>query len=291
MSQRFLRRVKVTLATDPSGSGKYFNHYTQVVDVENLRVTFMVEKNLERKNNKGKVQIYNLAERTRAIFQRKPANLILQAGYESGIAQIYRGDVFYASNENPAPDWVTTVECGTGVNFTTYARSFVSMKAKADPVAMAKKLASEAGLGIANLDQAKDFFGKIQSGMVLEGPTLAQIEKLAKVGGGTTRPTIQDDQLVFLRDQDALQASAIVLSPETGMIGSPEFGAPEKKRQPPTITVHSVLSADLKPGGLVKVISKTGTGVYKIQRVVHKGDTHGNDWMSTIEGKYFKGAA
>ncbi len=288
MTTRFGRSVRVTLASRPNKTGKFFDRYTRAIDIENLRVSFQVEKNLEKKGNKAKITIWNLKKDTRAEFQTQPANVHIQAGYGADLATLYKGDIYWGHSEKQAPEWVTTAECGAGLNFQRYSRTSISLKRGASKLDAIKQMAKDAGIPIpTNLESAKDFLGTIESGMVLEGPTLDQMNKLVKTGGAGFGMTVQDDRLVLLRDGDVLKARAIKVSKSTGMIGRPELGTPEKRGKPPVLTVTTLLAPDINPGGLIVMDSEDVKGNYRVRRVSHSGDTRGREWYTKLEATVY----
>jgi hypothetical protein len=114
--------------------------------------------------------------------------------------------------------------------------------------------------------------------------------------------TIQlGEMFIIKKNGTLLEEDAIVITKNSGMIGSPtitEIG----------INVTALLNPDLRPFKLIKVESVApqtnmgnlyvrnlqntrtlGTGIYRIQRVVHTGDTWENTWQSDIVGRDFFG--
>ena len=73
------------------------------------------------------------------------------------------------------------------------------------------------------------------------------------------------------------------IAQDTGMVGSPAMGAPTEEGGPPVLTVTSLLRPDLRLRGRVTVESKATTGQFVCQRVIHQGDTHGQQWYTMIE--------
>jgi hypothetical protein len=100
----------------------------------------------------------------------------------------------------------------------------------------------------------------------------------------------------------------ILLSPETGLIGSPEklrddsialYGTQNRKKETIKVVgatgkkyrksvgggykIKSLLQPFVEPGSVVQVKSDTINDVqFRVVEVEHVGDTHGNDWYSNI---------
>ena len=60
------------------------------------------------------------------------------------------------------------------------------------------------------------------------------------------------------------------------------MASPGKK---PVLPVTKKLDARIKPGGRVIVKSRSIEGMFRVERVVHELDTHGEPWDTQIELK------
>jgi hypothetical protein len=52
------------------------------------------------------------------------------------------------------------------------------------------------------------------------------------------------------------------------------------------MTVECLLYPEIVPGDLVQVTSKSmpkGGGLFKVQKTLHEGDTHGHPWFTRLE--------
>jgi hypothetical protein len=78
-------------------------------------------------------------------------------------------------------------------------------------------------------------------------------------------------------------ASVYVLSPTTGLLGSPEWSTPNKEGKPPTLKVTSLLLPQILPGRRVQLDARAAKGVFKVQQLNHQGDTHEGDWRTEME--------
>lgn len=288
MTRSFQRKVQVTISSGVSSgfkSDKVFNVFARQAVIENLRVSFEVVKSLSREPNTATVMIYNLAEGTRREFADKHAHLVLAAGYEgSPLAELYRGDITDAKSYRNGPDWVTEISCGTGAKATRNARSSISLRKGGSNKDFITGLLKDAGLKMpANVDEFKSFFtGKSsENGKSVHGPTLENLHKSLRKGG--INMSIQDDTVIMIKEGGVRYGQAAVISEKTGMVGSPELGSPEKKKKKPVLSAKTLLRPDLKAGALLKVESRSINGSYKMLKVSHTGDTHGNPWYSDVE--------
>jgi hypothetical protein len=98
--------------------------------------------------------------------------------------------------------------------------------------------------------------------------------------------SIQDEQVIILADSEVSGQDVPELTPQSGLIGSPEFGAPLVKGGKPLLTFRCLLNANIKPGAHVSIkCERFPLGVaVKCVKVEHSGDTHGQDWYTNGEG-------
>lgn len=285
MSRLFHRNVRVTLARPRGdGPGGFFTQESNAVVIENLRVVFSVEKNLTSKPNPATIDIYNLAERSRAAVEQRPLHVTLEAGHDGQYARLFAGDLRRGRSERDGVDWVTHLELGEGDRAHNHARVSRSFKAGIDKKAVLRELAGAMGLKIpSNVEDAKELLDRFQSGVSVEGLSSRQMDRLAKSAGFEW--SVQDGTLVMLRPSDVRQGEAFVVSQDTGMLGSPVFGSPPTKGGPAPLTVRMLLAAQVAVGGLIQVESIAHRGLFRVERALHTGDTHGDPWDTEMEAK------
>jgi hypothetical protein len=114
-------------------------------------------------------------------------------------------------------------------------------------------------------------------GKTLTGLASDQLEALLKSKGLSW--SVQDGQFQILRADETTQDLAVVLSPATGLVGNPEIG--EKG----IVKGRSLLIGKIFPGRRIQINSRSVEGFFKAQKVVHFGDTWGNDWNTEFEAK------
>lgn len=284
MSTRFGRTILVKLATRPrEGKDRSQRAYQRLTQIENLRVQFEIKKTLKISDNSATITITNCASGTRAEFQTKPAHIELLAGYQqTSLSSLYKGDIYFADSRHDGAEWLTTVECGTGLNARSFGQTSVTFKGGAQVLSIAKKLASDMGLKVPkNVEEAVAMKERLKNGFTVSSGSLEQLQDLVKVRGFDA--SIQDDELVMLRDAEAGKAQALTISQATGMVGSPELGQPSEKGKPAILRVRTLLNPKAQVGRLLYVDAKNVTGGHVAQTVTHVGDTHGLEWFTDIE--------
>jgi hypothetical protein len=249
-----------------------------------LRVAFRVEKSLAKDPNTAEVSIYNLTEETRGLLSQKGLPTIIRAGYADGDAHIiFQGKLDYGSTTRNGPDWISDFESTDGGKELRQSRISVSFKSITFGQAI-KEAASAMGLGLGNIEKKirggnlRGALEEFANGMVLDGQASTQLDKLASSYGFEW--SVQDEQIIFLEPNGLLDPEqAIELTPETGLIGSPQAGDEGR------VTARSLMIPSLQPGKKVRIESSLVTGFFRVERSVFLGDTWGNDWYTDIEAK------
>ena len=291
MARLFDRRVKVILAV-PS-TEDYHTISGNIHEITDLRVQFKVEKNLSKEPNTAEISITNLSPRSRAEFQRKGVKVMLQAGYADTLATIYVGDVRDTENRREGPDWTTKIQSGDSERAFRHARVNESVKGGVKVPDLIRKLGDAAGLGIGNLEKQANLAlaGRtVQHGYAVHGTASRELDRLLKAYN--LEWSIQDGQLQILAFGQGTDEPVVAISPETGMIGSPEMSAPEKPAKPGSqstaaargrvLKVKTLIQA-INPGRRVVVKSLDHNGIMVAKKVSHSGDTTGGDWYTELE--------
>lgn len=296
MTNRLYKRgCKVTVyQTAPAGfvaqNPQFFELQPNAIEITGLRVQFKIEKSLDATPNKSTVTITNCASRTRAYLQTTPLVLRLDAGYDDNLRHVFTGDLRWGNSDIVDADWETKLELADGDRAYRSARVSRSYK-KGTSVAIALKEAAAAmGLQLATAVAATaELQSQFATGRTLHGPAGDELTRLLAPFG--YHWSIQDGKLQVLKDQNADASTALTVSQSSGMVGSPEFGTPEKKGKPTPIKIRSLLYPEITPGGRIAVDAANINGIFRVAKVTHDGDTHGDNWFSEIEATPLAGEA
>lgn len=277
----FGRLVKCTIATKTAED--YRSITADVIEISDLRVSFKVTKHGGKEPNTAEVTITNLSPTQRNNLQAKGVKFILQAGYEgSGLVQLFKGDARTIDHLREGANWNTVIKSGDGERAFRFARVNESF-APGSPVGdVVKRIASKVGLGLGNVDkQIPNITGNYAQGYAAAGPAARELDKVLSAAGYVW--SIQDEELLILKPDEATTIQVPELSPESGLIGSPEFGAPEVKGAKPLIKVKCLLNGKIKIGSQVVLKSERHKGPVRVRKLEHSGDTAGGDWYTTFE--------
>lgn len=276
----FERRVKVIVASPLAEDFKSIS--AQTVEIDLLRVQFTVTKTLKKSANTASVQITNLSEKTRASLQAKGAKLVVSAGYLNTLAQIFIGDVRTIDHVRDGADWTTKIDSGDGERALSHARVSESFGAGAALPEVVKTIGDRLGIGLGNIQaklagDARQFV----NGYTAHGRASSELDRVLSAAGYEW--SIQDGNIQVLRTGETNTERVVVLSSDSGLVGSPTYGTAEKKRKRPVIKFKALLSPEIRPGGRVAFESLNHRGVHRVLRVTHKGDTAGGDWYTEGE--------
>lgn len=276
--------------------GALFDLIPNAVEITDLRMQFTIEKRLGGGPNTCTVIITNLAEYLRAELQTYPLYLYLDAGYDGEYRRIFTGDLRWGASIKRGVNWETTVQIGDGSRAYKSARVRRSFAAGTPVRTALREAARSMGLQLPrHLDVAPELDEQFAAGTVLEGPSRDELTRLLAPYGYEW--TIQDGALQVYRDDQARPDQALVVSPDTGLIDSPEFAPPTYSAKPsksvrrstvrsPLLRFRTLLYPQIVPGCRVAVQSTTTDGIYKVVQVTHTGDTTPEgDWTTDVEAK------
>lgn len=283
MAELFSRRVKVVIAQPAPGADDFRTFSGRTIEITDLRVQFSVVKTSDKEPNTAEITITNLASATREGLQTA-SKVLLQAGYGDDLGQVYYGDLATAQSKQVGTDWETKLRCGDGERATKHARISESLPPGIPYDKMLAIVGKATKLDLGNLlTQAPRVAPGVQytQGVALYGPALPILARVLEAKGYEL--SVQDGKLQVLGKGETTTEEVIVLTPETGLIGSPEVGSPEKKGGKPTLKFESMLDWRLVPGRKVWCRSRHVDGVFIARKVKHDGDTASGPWKSDVE--------
>ncbi|HDR1207795.1 TPA: hypothetical protein QB282_001436 [Pasteurella multocida] len=269
--KQFGRQWKVELSND-----------NETLIIEQLRVSFEIDKTINEKPNPAKISIWNL-NRTHInqALSQSFKKLTLLVGYHE-LRTIYSGDINKIKVRRDGLDFILDIECSDGFKAYTESRVSSTLKKGATDEQIIKEIqktmpqVNESTVDIPNKRQ-------LPRGRVMNGDSREVLNRIARNNNADW--SIQDGSLVFLPKDKVLNDDVILLSQETGMLGMPE-------QTDDGLELSCLLNPALQIGGLVNVksILEYFNGEYKIVKLSHSGDGLGGDWASklTVIGGKFK---
>lgn len=308
MTDQYNRQIKLEL----------FANNTQFTITE-LHVDFEINMSIYWTPNQAKITVYNLALETRALLNEAHQGVRFYAGYGDNVKLIFSGQTTNVVSSGDIPTNVTTIYAGEGQK--SYDTRFFNRSYKKGTLVtrIFKDVANEFGL-----DQALDLAGigaKLLTGLTLSGRTKDVLNRLADDYGLVW--SINNDTLEIMNEFNSFRPdpTAVVLRPDTGMIGSPKItnrteppppeDAKKKKKKKKkdeedelklAIKVTALLNPDIRAGRLIKIESANTTlaisdlfkkavatpvldaqSLYICQRIRYYGNNYGGPFYVDIE--------
>lgn len=258
--------------------------------VNELHISFKITKTSIGKPNEATIKIYNLSPQNENLLADEYTDVVLNAGYQGNLGLIFKGTITLVMRERQGADTIAELTCGDGDD--DYRNAVLN-------TTLASNTTDQHVVNAALATFQTTVSGNVQlgaqsraRGRVLTGPTRNTLEAIARQNGCNW--SIQDGQLQVLPTSALLPGQAIVVAPETGMIGSPSVtdkGFKVKTLLNPQYKIGGAIQinsayAQLKSKKLNKASARTRlppNGLCKIVSITHEGDTRGNDWYSEIE--------
>lgn len=249
------------------------------LEIEGLNVGFTIERTLRRRPGRCEIKVWNLSADHRSQLETLPAGGVyvrLEAGYDdaTGRGQIFEGRLHRARTERSGADLITTIRSRDGGG-TTSARTSRSHAAGASVASVVRGLVADLGIGEGNLPDVLDRLtlggvGSFSAGVAVSGGTADELDGIMDSAGYEW--SVQDGAIQVLERGAGLTRPAVLLSPETGLIGRPTVDEHGK------IQAETLLIPALVPGALVLIETTDRTGTYRIEQARFRGELDGGDW-------------
>ena len=274
MSQQYLRNVSVR-CTDKNGLQKAFN---------GLRVTFEITKSEDSSANKANIKVYNLNKNSRSFVEDQQLTVELLVGYKGTrgtetLAQLFIGNmgekgIGRTYSERMGQEWVTTFEVGDGEKQLNESHVELSFDKGVPFPAIISQVVQSFGLPLGSVQPVGE--GIAANGFTASGRAKDVMDKLASRFGFNW--SIQNNSVQITREGVPTPETAVVLSPQTGLIGN------VTKREK-GIELRALLNPQIVPGRILSVINsaQVTAGFFKTTSAKYVGDNYGEDWTVSVE--------
>jgi len=286
------------------------------IEVAALRIDFSVEKTSTETLNNSTIEIYNLSPDSQKLIETPNNAVILKAGYkqDTGAKTIFIGIVRRSLTVRNGSDWVTKLELDDGLIAYRDSKRAFSFPAGVSGLAVLQNVAGSFGLDVRQLPSIQD--KTYPAGFSFVGRSREAMAKVCNYLG--LEWSIQNQEIQVIKKGGATQRTAIFLSEDTGLIGSPALEAKtlsDKAAAKEGITVNSagvikrrtanadgevdtklevqgykvvsLLQPTLEPGALVQLKSKAIDGqFFKIEKLTHTGSSHGGAFHTEISLRF-----
>lgn len=280
--------------------------------VDGLRIAFKIEKNPKTTEpNHCAIEIFNLNKDSRDAIStglnptfvgpQHPGltTVTLSAGYASSVAgvgamgAIHVGHTHSIVHARNKADWSTKILSMDGL-LSNEIRLAQTLKGKQTLGAVVGSLVKQMKEKVSTLDTTQvqerlksgDFQGAFDSftkAVSFSGLGMAQLDRLLKPAGYEL--TEQDGKLILLGTKETLKGEAILLSSDTGLIGTIDPIVDDKRPQDFIVKARCLLNHEIEIGSGIVIDSEVfdHKGLFKVRKLEHHGDTHGSEWLTEFE--------
>lgn len=265
---------------EPENPNKYNRGFS------NLRITFDIKKTLEQTENDCNIKIYNVSKDSYKFLQQINETYIVQlsVGYENIIDSIFIGDIENSYYYREKSNWILNIKGKDGQELIQDSIITKSYRAGFDLKSVLLDMIKSSPIvpkgaynnAIKWIEDKLSLGTKTQNGLSISGRLIDEINKLLNEFNATL--SIQDEKAQIIYNDSSNKDNIYLISPSTGLIGSPKDKGSEEG-----LEFKCLLIPKLKPGSVVKIESNTINDFYRIDTIIYKGDTYGNDWECKCE--------
>lgn len=270
MTRQFKRVVRVIVGA-PGKEGRI---------IEGLRISFEVIKQDGFALNSAKIKIYNATDDTIAVASTRDAAIQLIAGYREQVGLIFLGTVTRVTASRDGSDRIVEIESADGfANLGKPAALTIkggsSLKDSFGPLA---GIAGQA-LDLAGINPDEQL--QAPRGVTLAGPVYGQINRIARLN--RLDWTIEDDRIVVVRRGESTRLPALLITPNTGLIGSPKPG--EARR----VELRMLLNPEARLRRIIQLEARDINGWFLTRRIKHLGDSgFASDYYTELEASIIR---
>lgn len=201
--------------------------------------------------------------------------VIVAAGDDNGMTEVYRGSIFQAwADYNSAPQVPFNIIAYTGLDVALQPVNAISFKGSTDVALIMSGLATTMGLEFENQGVSSQL-----SNPYFAGTAYAQMRACARAANISA--VIDRNKLVITPNVGTMVVGTIpLLSPETGMVGYPTFSSK-------SMSVTSLFNPSITMPGKIQVVSSLpmACGTFRVFSLSHNlsSELPGGPWHTITE--------
>lgn len=263
------------------------------LDVSKLRCSFNIQKTMQMQANYSTITIYNLSANTENTIINEDNRVVLEAGYEGEqYGCIYDGTVIQPlRDKQDGVNYLLTLNCLDGDGFLNGGVVNFSLSKGQTHRDVANALVSKAS-NPTTFNTISQSLGNVSliRGKVCFGLSKDFLRQVAITNNASLY--IEDGKVNIVQASDLPNDEIIELSPTSGLIGVPaqtEYGVSFTCLLNPRIKINSLVHIDnslihdmqAQIGQVVRSLDTSG--IYRIIKLVHTGDTWSDNWFTQCE--------
>lgn len=292
------RKIEITIGgqTFIAPSTGYNNSKSSLngqLDTRQFKIVFNIAIEMGNMHSYCDCSIYNLSKETEAKAFRSGVEFGIKAGYEDTIDFIFKGSIRNVFKERDGANTVTRIIAkGGGQPDSTINRTLGKNSTVVDAINACAEV-----MGYPVIIQSDDFanVNRYSRGYSLSGNPVVYLDNLAQMHG--FKWTLDNERIVVVRNSSYRNGQPYVVSEQTGMEGIPELtetGCDVSIRMQPKIKIggridiqSNLRTFEFSNVYFQNIPANAGSGVYRVDKIEHSGDTWGDDWTTKITGNRF----
>lgn len=264
--------------------------------LQDHQITFSIKKDNNKDPNQAEIVVYNLSDDTVNYINRGIRNnlaVALAVGYEGEeLVMVFKGTLQWVSDTFDSVDRKTTLHCLDGGINIAEARTSRSYPKGTKIKRVVTDLVKDLGTTEGNIHVDND--QTLSSATAMCGNTSHYLEHICKSIDHNV--SIQDGSVYVTPRSQMSSARSAYISPETGLIGSPEpfhndikptkkVTKSSKKAKKPTdgVKFKCQMNGAILPEKTIWLKSRDYDGPFKVVSVSHNGDKEGKEWVTEVE--------
>lgn len=288
-NEKFIRKYKLTIGEANSSS----TGSKQSVVIQDSHIVFDISIDHKSKLNNLDLKIYNLKKETIAVFDTKDVLVSLEVAYgDEPFALLFRGNKTTMQTIKEPPNTITKVLAAEGYVSVREGRMQNTQPEGTTVEQILRALIKEGFPDIKTVqitgDGAKRVYNK---GYSVTGNTKKALDDVC--AANNLLWTIEKNDTIYIYPRNgSIKYEAIIISPTTGLLATPEKTSQEIRHLKKDLNVSpdagikfkSLLNPLLKAGALIKIEDTFDSdGTYRVDKISHSGGYEDEDWTSTVE--------
>lgn len=263
------------------------------LQVPQIKIDFDISKTISSSKNSARITIYNLAESTRNSIGKEFDAITLEAGYappgEAGnVGIIFKGAVRDVEHRREGANILTIISCGDGdaaLRRATISKSFPAGTPVKEVIEEIAKEMEAKGLARGEFKYPEALEGKtFKRPYTVCGSCSREMDVISR--GNDFYWSSQNETLEIIPG-DGFVGTVAVISPETGMIGTPALTDNGVK-------VSALLNPEIRPNRRVQIKSQTlemnaADGMYRVSTCTYSGNNIDGEFKVDITGESIQG--
>lgn len=249
---------------------------------EDFRISFQITKTLSSEANSIDVSIQNLSRATQKKLLDVGDFIEVKAGYER-TEILALGEITRIFVEQELPDSFLKVEAGDGIRTLNQRQVNVSFDAGTPAERILTSVLGD--ISLPRLRSRVKLSKTYAQGFSFSGSAFDFLNIITRKEDLFW--SIQNGQLILLDFSRPESREAVVLSAQTGLIGSPEplddFGLVTNRKVQSGWKVRSLLNPKVQPASGIQLDSSVIKGSFLVDTVTFFGDTRGQDWFCEVD--------